>query len=544
MNTPVEIIDEISGINRAIGAPDISRPVYELLQGADKSIFVAVLGQFKSGKSSLINSLIGEDLLPVGVLPLTAIVTRLRYGNQPRLIIRYLDKREDITLLDVLPAYVTENLNPGNARKVAQVIIEHPGLESFRNLNLVDTPGLGSLYRHNTETTNDWLPFTGMGIISVSAERPLSEEDLNLIKETSRYCPNLAIVITKADLVNEKALPELITFIQAAVDVAIGENIPVFTYSVIKDQQGYRSHILNNLLIPLNRNSDIHLHRILHHKLQSIIKQSRSWVELALRAAMEREAGKDSVTQLLQELKDNFHHHQAEMLLTASSFKGNVRTKLEKIYLPLTGLINQNIILQFNQDYNNWPGSLSKISGKYESWIKMQLRKEIASIDTDAVALINQISRETAGYFQYVAGRFRQMLDDKLFFALGVHLSESDWQIEFPEFELPDISIYRAFDSHLDMFLFFLPMNLFRKIFENHFRSQIPIEIEKNLYRHISDLTEKINKTTDIIHKQALNYISREMITVENILESINTNASTLNYYLNRLDELKSVEYA
>ena len=370
MNTPVEIIDEISGINRAIGAPDISRPVYELLQAADKSIFVAVLGQFKSGKSSLINSLIGEDLLPVGVLPLTAIVTRLRYGIQPRLIIRYLDKREDITLLDVLPAYVTENLNPGNARKVAQVIIEHPGLESFRNINLVDTPGLGSFYRHNTETTNNWLPFTGMGIISVSAERPLSEEDLNLIKETSRYCPNLAIVITKADLVNEKALPELSTFIQGAVDVAIGENIPVFTYSIIKDQEGCRSNILNNLLIPLNLNSDQHLHRILQHKLQSIIKQSRSWVELALRSAMEREAGKDSVTQLVQGLKDNFHHHQAEMLLTASSFKGNVRTKLEKIYLPLTVLINQNIISQFNDDYNNWHGSLSKVSGKYESWIK------------------------------------------------------------------------------------------------------------------------------------------------------------------------------
>ncbi len=544
MNTPVEIIDEISGINRAIGAPDISRPVYELLQAADKSIFVAVLGQFKSGKSSLINSLIGEDLLPVGVLPLTAIVTRLRYGIQPRLIIRYLDKREDITLLDVLPAYVTENLNPGNARKVAQVIIEHPGLESFRNINLVDTPGLGSFYRHNTETTNNWLPFTGMGIISVSAERPLSEEDLNLIKETSRYCPNLAIVITKADLVNEKALPELSTFIQGAVDVAIGENIPVFTYSIIKDQEGCRSNILNNLLIPLNLNSDQHLHRILQHKLQSIIKQSRSWVELALRSAMEREAGKDSVTQLVQGLKDNFHHHQAEMLLTASSFKGNVRTKLEKIYLPLTVLINQNIISQFNDDYNNWHGSLSKVSGKYESWIKMKLRNEIASIDTDSVELINQISRETANYFQYVAGRFRQMLDDKLFFALGVHLSESDWQIEFPEFELPDISIYRAFDTHLDMFLFFLPMAWFRKFFENHFRSQIPIEIEKNLYRHMSDLTDKINKATDIIHKQALNYISREMITVENILESINTNASTLNYYLNRLDELKSLEYA
>ena len=173
MNEIKDIINEISGINRAIGAPDLTKPLSGLLNSNDKTIYVAVLGQFKSGKSSLVNSIIGENLLPVGVVPVTAIVTRLRFGVQPKLIIQYLDGKETSATIDELPQYVTEKLNPENLKQVAQAIVEHPALEPFKNISLVDTPGLGSLYRHNSETTQQWLPFTGVAIISVSAERPL-----------------------------------------------------------------------------------------------------------------------------------------------------------------------------------------------------------------------------------------------------------------------------------------------------------------------------------------------------------------------------------
>src|SRR4030042_7211157 len=60
----------------------------------DKLIDVAILGQFKAGKSSFLNSLIGKPMLPIGVTPVTTTITRLQYGKRGKAIVRYFDGRE------------------------------------------------------------------------------------------------------------------------------------------------------------------------------------------------------------------------------------------------------------------------------------------------------------------------------------------------------------------------------------------------------------------------------------------------------------------
>jgi ABC-type uncharacterized transport system ATPase component len=54
---------------------------------AEDRFTIAVLGQFKRGKSSLLNAIIGRDLLPTGILPLTSVITVVRYGASERLVI-------------------------------------------------------------------------------------------------------------------------------------------------------------------------------------------------------------------------------------------------------------------------------------------------------------------------------------------------------------------------------------------------------------------------------------------------------------------------
>ena len=85
---------------------------------AEDRFTLAVVGQFKRGKSSLMNAVIGRDLLPTGVLPLTSAITILRYGPQEQLIIH----REDTRLPEEAPVwslaeYVTEEKNPVTARR-------------------------------------------------------------------------------------------------------------------------------------------------------------------------------------------------------------------------------------------------------------------------------------------------------------------------------------------------------------------------------------------------------------------------------------------
>jgi ABC-type uncharacterized transport system ATPase component len=81
--------------------------------------YIAVLGEFKRGKSTLVNALLGTELLPTGALPLTAVATELSHGTTGATIV-YLDGHSEEVPLDELANWVTEAKNPGNERKVAR----------------------------------------------------------------------------------------------------------------------------------------------------------------------------------------------------------------------------------------------------------------------------------------------------------------------------------------------------------------------------------------------------------------------------------------
>ena len=121
-------------------------------------IDVAVLGRFKAGKSSFLNHLTGRDVLPIGVVPLTAVITRLRYQGKERAEVRFLDGTTKTIPLGEISSFVGENENPKNLKQVAAVEIGLPELNPLAPLQFVDTPGLGSAFAHNTETALNWLP--------------------------------------------------------------------------------------------------------------------------------------------------------------------------------------------------------------------------------------------------------------------------------------------------------------------------------------------------------------------------------------------------
>lgn len=129
---------------------------------------VAVLGQFKAGKSSMLNALVGLDLLPVGVLPVTAAVTRIEGGEALRVLVSRLDgSREEIDPR-AMPEYVSEAKNPANTKGIAAVDVRTRTLLDLPALRLVDTPGLGSTHAGNTQGTMDWLSNVAAAIVAGS----------------------------------------------------------------------------------------------------------------------------------------------------------------------------------------------------------------------------------------------------------------------------------------------------------------------------------------------------------------------------------------
>src|ERR1035441_7858687 len=124
----------------------------------------ARLGRFKAGKSSSLNHFIGRNVLPVGVVPVTAVVTEIRYGVCEEARVHRHDGHDFEVPLDQIGLYISEKENPENARQVDLITVELPELRRFRGLKFVDTPGLESALSHNTQTSLHWLPNVGLAL--------------------------------------------------------------------------------------------------------------------------------------------------------------------------------------------------------------------------------------------------------------------------------------------------------------------------------------------------------------------------------------------
>lgn len=186
-----------------------------LVKLAEDRFNLAVVGQFKRGKSSLMNAIIGKSLLPTGLLPLTSAITALCYGPQEKIVLKRMGWiiEQEISL-DELPDYVTEQGNPGNQKGVIEARIEMPVPFLRRGLYFVDTPGIGSSRAANTATTYEFLPQADAVIFVTSVEAPLSESEENFLRDIQGYVRRLFVVANKTDLLSPQEQDQVLGFIR------------------------------------------------------------------------------------------------------------------------------------------------------------------------------------------------------------------------------------------------------------------------------------------------------------------------------------------
>ena len=192
---------------------------------ATEQFNLVVLGQFKRGKSTLINALLGADLLPTAVIPLTSIVTIIQYGPQPHAVVRCLDGRTlEVDITD-LALYSTERDNPENIKGVAQVEVAFPSPFLRSGVRLVDTPGVGSVYASNTGTTYDYLPQADAAIVVLAADQPISQAEIDFVHEAAQYAAKFFFVLNKIDLLSAPELKESLEFSARVIAESLGSEV-------------------------------------------------------------------------------------------------------------------------------------------------------------------------------------------------------------------------------------------------------------------------------------------------------------------------------
>ncbi len=190
----------LADLAQELGAGSVANEARELAERVSEGRFyVACVGQVKRGKSTLLNALVGYEVVPTGFVPVTAVPTVVRYGNELRARIRMRSGSWRNVALADLKEYVTEELNAENKKGVdgAEVYVPSPLLSS--GMCLVDTPGLGSVFTRNTVTTQAFIPHIDAALVVVGADPPIAGEELALVEAVGKQIHDLILVINKAD---------------------------------------------------------------------------------------------------------------------------------------------------------------------------------------------------------------------------------------------------------------------------------------------------------------------------------------------------------
>lgn len=202
----------LCGYAAEVGAAEIAGDADALAERIREGRFyVAVLGQFKRGKSTLINALLGEALLPVGVAPVTSVVTVVRHGARGARA-RIDDRDWEPLPVERVAELVSEKANPENRLAVRGVEVMLPSPLLASGMCLVDTPGISSVFAGNTAETRAFVPHVDAAIVVLGADPPISGEELALVEEVAGRVPDVLFVLAKADRYSAADLEEARAF--------------------------------------------------------------------------------------------------------------------------------------------------------------------------------------------------------------------------------------------------------------------------------------------------------------------------------------------
>jgi GTP-binding protein EngB required for normal cell division len=194
---------------------------------------IAVFGRVSSGKSSLLNHVAGRDVLPVGVTPITAVPTRLTWGEQPAARIEFALSSPQQISPEEIAEFASEEQNPGNFRHVTRIEVRLPSPRLRSGVVFVDTPGIGSLARSGSAETFAYLPRCDLGVVLVDASSALNDEDLDLLRLLREAATPVEVLLSKADLLGGSDRERTLRYIQRQIGEQLEESLPVFPVSIV-----------------------------------------------------------------------------------------------------------------------------------------------------------------------------------------------------------------------------------------------------------------------------------------------------------------------
>jgi GTP-binding protein EngB required for normal cell division len=233
-----DLLHKIERVVSERGMVEYRQAISNILDRAeDKSFEIAVFGRVSSGKSSLLNAILDTAILPVGVTPITAVPTRIIYGERPSLTVWFAERPSQTLEIGLLPEFATEQGNPGNQRHVSRIVVEIPSARLQNGVSFVDTPGLGSLATSGAAETLAYLPKCDLGVVLIDAASTLTPDDLQTIQSLHEATVPAAVLLSKADLLSDEDRARIVTYVKDQLSKECNMELAVHPVSALSSHR-------------------------------------------------------------------------------------------------------------------------------------------------------------------------------------------------------------------------------------------------------------------------------------------------------------------
>jgi len=509
---------------------------------AEKTLNIAVLGRFKAGKSSFLNHLLGRPLLPVGVIPVTSAVTEIQWGASERAEVLFADGRRLTVAVDQIADFISENRNPENSKHVARVRVELPSMDCYRGIRFVDTPGLESVLEHNTDASLEWLPNVGLALVAVAVDPPLTQHDIELIRNLSRYTPNISLLLTKVDVLDENERVQVRDFVQKQLTRYWSDAVPVFPYSVRPGFENLRAEFEDSLLSRAQADGGGQRAIILRHKLDSLATECAGYLSVGLKAAEIADSDRDQLRLKILGQKESLNDTRLALKLIVRHATGSARSAFEVLLRNDELPVRQRLLSGLDLEFPSWTRSLGTAAASFDVWMRDSLTREMGDLSkkhrNEFIEPVQRISRQLSQSLE----DFRNRLSERVLETLGVPLQTTERELPAQDAGPPDVRVGRIFDHNWELLSWLIPMALVESAVLKHFERMVGELVFTNLSRLASQWADIVNASLEALEKESIRRLDGLIGTIETLIASAGQEAPRIRGDIESLERLRRID--
>lgn len=474
-------------------------------------IDIAVIGRFKSGKSSLINSIIGREVLPCGVIPLTAVAVSIYHGKES---VRVFFENGNIKKVGIsdLEDYVSQEKNPNNLKSVLRVEISIPLDEKLRFFRFIDTPGLDYSDIHNRLTERLFHSLECV-VFCISYDMPLSETELRIVDSLKKFAPEIIFVLTKVDLISKNDLEKLISFLKDRL-----KNKSVYPFS--KNNPNLVENFKNDVLYKYFDNYFSAKNTIIKKRYEILEKTFIGYLNGMLKVLEEDFQKRKEFSIFFENEKNRLKDFEKNIMEIKKKIKTDNSTKIMNRFLNYQNDLYVSACSLLENDLIANSKNLGRLVINYERVIKLFLENSIYEIFNKEQSFILDIAYGSVSQMVKIANDFLNTTVSKMRETTGLYVPILEFEMIKLDISWSKRIFVKAFDIHIDFLLPFLPLSLVKIFLLKKLKSDLSFDVEKTLIRASMDVCDSINEKIDLLVANIINDIRNKFNTIERVISS------------------------